>query len=308
MLPYFVGGGGEHRPWMYDEKRVVQIYRKYVNEHHRLASYLHTTGANAVDTRTAAIHPVDDRTIAPPVDSDRVHIFFPQPRSYSYRLGDDLLVHPVVWNEMDSKTNVTDVSTVHMTFPNHPADQAKGETTVWLDYFQPNEMRRAHKGGDKAIREVPLESYAVYVRSNSLLPLEDLRPTVGSAGDIDIETERVVTFTWFRPDATKANSKENAVVYELRESQTTGNGMRAKGYFDSSSSQFVVEVSAHPGPVAFSLVGVTAPTADSDIHIDAFKISRCDSRYEKLEKTLHISCANNIGGMRAKISNIQLDQ
>ncbi len=43
------GGGGEHRPWLYDEKEVVPVYRKFVNQHYRLSAYLLTNGANSVD-------------------------------------------------------------------------------------------------------------------------------------------------------------------------------------------------------------------------------------------------------------------
>lgn len=45
------GGGGEHRPWMYEEKYVVPVYRKFVNQHYRLSAYLLTNGANAVDCK-----------------------------------------------------------------------------------------------------------------------------------------------------------------------------------------------------------------------------------------------------------------
>lgn len=45
------GGGGEHRPWMYTEKEVVPVYRKFVAQHYRLSAYLHTNGANAVDSK-----------------------------------------------------------------------------------------------------------------------------------------------------------------------------------------------------------------------------------------------------------------
>ncbi len=45
------GGGGEHRPWMYEEKYVVPVYRKFVHQHYRLSAYLLTNGANAVDSK-----------------------------------------------------------------------------------------------------------------------------------------------------------------------------------------------------------------------------------------------------------------
>jgi alpha-glucosidase (family GH31 glycosyl hydrolase) len=92
----FLVGGGEHRPWMFDED-TVRIYRKFTVQHHRLSAYLHTTGANAVDTATSSMHPVDQETIVWDNSTDRrIEIVFPQPKTYSYRLGNDVLVHPVV--------------------------------------------------------------------------------------------------------------------------------------------------------------------------------------------------------------------
>jgi hypothetical protein len=41
----------------------VDIYRKYVNEHHKLAAYLHTTGANAMDNTKSSIIPLDIQNI-----------------------------------------------------------------------------------------------------------------------------------------------------------------------------------------------------------------------------------------------------
>jgi hypothetical protein len=43
--------------WMYDTDEVVDIYRKFVVQHHRIASYMHTMGANAVDSETSSMHP-----------------------------------------------------------------------------------------------------------------------------------------------------------------------------------------------------------------------------------------------------------
>jgi alpha-glucosidase (family GH31 glycosyl hydrolase) len=40
------GGGGEHRPWMYDEE-TTDIYRAFVQEHYRLIPYFMTTGSHS---------------------------------------------------------------------------------------------------------------------------------------------------------------------------------------------------------------------------------------------------------------------
>ena len=87
-------GGGEHRPWKFDDE-TVNIYRKFTVQHHRLASYLHTMGANAMDSVSSAIHPVDDEVISVNGTAKHHRIFFPDPKTFSYRLGDDILVHPV---------------------------------------------------------------------------------------------------------------------------------------------------------------------------------------------------------------------
>ena len=39
------GGGGEHRPLMYDQE-TLDIYRSFVMQHYRLIPYLMTTGAH----------------------------------------------------------------------------------------------------------------------------------------------------------------------------------------------------------------------------------------------------------------------
>ena len=45
---------------MYDQE-TVDIYRKFTIEHHRLASYLLSTGANSMDSKTSTIKPLSAR-------------------------------------------------------------------------------------------------------------------------------------------------------------------------------------------------------------------------------------------------------
>jgi alpha-glucosidase (family GH31 glycosyl hydrolase) len=279
------GGGGEHRPWMYDTE-VTDIYRKYTIQHHRLATYLHNNGANAIDAGVSAIHPVDDQTF--PIDKS-LHIVYPQPSTFSYRLGNDLLIHPVIHNA----ANESDRNTIEMIFP----EEKDGSSVVWLDWWEPNNMKKAHKSGEKAIRFVELDEYAVYVKEGSLLPLHDTNKE-------DSETELVnmdrYTFTWFHPQTSA--TKESPAIYEMRESMTTGTGIRATTYFTSSTS-ILSEITDHPGSVAFDLVGVEKP---EDVQIEAFHTAGCRHSYDFMTKRARVQCKNNIGGVRIQFSGIKL--
>jgi alpha-glucosidase (family GH31 glycosyl hydrolase) len=280
------GGGGEHRPWMYDEE-VTDIYRKFAVQHHRLATYLHNAVSNGVDSNTSSIHPVDAKQI-PAEDIDMFHIVYPQPKTYSYRLGNDVLVHPIVFNEL----NQTDANTVHMEFP----EEAEGTSAVWLDWWEPNNMRRSYKSGDKHIRNVPFDSYAVYVREGSFLPLHD------SAVE-DSETPLVnmdrYTFTWFHPS--KTATATNPAQIEMRESMTTGTGITTKAYFTGEDSIYA-EITSHPGAVALELVGVTRP---EDVKVESFITAGCRKSYDIKRQSARVQCTDGIGGMRIQFTGVK---
>eukprot|EP01033_Poteriospumella_lacustris_P018319 gene18319-13165_t len=282
------GGGGEHRPWMYDEE-TVNIYRHFTVQHHRLAPYMHTMGANALSTGTSSMHPVDEQVIdanTTTIGRKDFKIVFPQPRSYSYRLGDDILVHPVVFHF----ENKTDAATVHMSFP----DEKDGSTAVWLDWWRPNDEDKTHKSGDKKFREVPLNSYAVYVREGALMPL--YAASVDPNGVDRVDLNRVM-FTWFHPAASKA-TESNRKRFDMRESISTGEGLRAEGYY-TADGVLVGEVSARDIAGGFEFVGVEKP---SNVEIEAWEGSPCVDLYNPVTKTLQVSCRNLRGGMRVKVT------
>ncbi len=293
------GGGGEHRPWMFDDE-VVNIYRKFAVQHHRLASYLHTMGANAVDTKTSTMHPVDQETINYNM-TDR-HIVFPQPKTFSYRLGDDVLVHPVMFNAKESKEvyNFPDVNVdkneavVHMVFP----EEANGKQTVWLDWWAPNDMRRSYKSGDKSLRVVAYDSYPVYVREGAFLPLHDHSVSVKDKTIENVDDNRV-TFTWFHPQT--SSTKASPALFQMRESITTGTGIQGKAYF-TSETDFVAEISSHSGTLTggFAFVGINKPT---DVQIEAATANRCSQVYQPLQNTLRVNCASLVGGVRVTVTD-----
>lgn len=69
------GGGGEHRPWMYDDE-VESIYRRFTRLHHELIPYLYSQGARAWADGVSLMRFTDDK--------------------HAYRLGNDLLVASMV--------------------------------------------------------------------------------------------------------------------------------------------------------------------------------------------------------------------
>lgn len=274
------GGGGEHRPWMYGEP-TVSIYRKFVNQHHRLAAYLLTNGANAVDHKVSAVLPLDEQRIG---DGTLDHIVYPQPRTYSYRLGADLLVHPVMYDLHNASEAKSDVGVVDMQFP------ADGAT--WLDWWQPTDLSKAFRGGDHKVALVPLESYSVFVRAGAFLPLHDL-----GADGVDMNA---LTFTWFQPLLAAAHTADAPLVYALRESISTGTGMEARVYFDGDARNSIfAQISSHAGPTAVELVGIEEPSA---VDIQSWPSARCKHFYLQREQTLRISCADMTGGMKAVVS------
>jgi len=71
------GGGGEHRPWMYDEE-TLEIYRRYVKLHHILIPYLYSQGAESHELG--------------------IPLMRPQPGLWQYKLGDHIFVSAITAN------------------------------------------------------------------------------------------------------------------------------------------------------------------------------------------------------------------
>ena len=145
---------------MYDDE-TVDIYKKFTEEHYKISSYLLTTGANAFDNNDSSIRPVayNYNNNSAYINSSNnnnnnplSYIMFPQPTSYSYLIGNDILIHPVVYND----------SMVRAVFPE------SNEVVVWLNWWDPSNYNKIYKSGDKVDLLVPLESYPVYLFYNRI--------------------------------------------------------------------------------------------------------------------------------------------
>lgn len=78
------GGGGEHRPWMFDDETNT-IYKKYVNLHHAMIPYFMTT-ADSLFKIQQSVMKIANRT------------------DYQYMLGPDIYVRPVLQHPASSYT------------------------------------------------------------------------------------------------------------------------------------------------------------------------------------------------------------
>ncbi|CAE7466550.1 GANC, partial [Symbiodinium microadriaticum] len=237
------GGGGEHRPWMYDEQ-TTDIYRKFVTEHYRLIPYFMTTGMEAYesDGSVTVVRPVARR------DPETPDYRLPEPSTLSYLLGPDLIVHPVATQAASKDDLYRTGSEVRMTFP---SEGALGEESRWFSWFAPSDKSQAVsipggvEGGEVSlIRYVPLDSMAVYVRQNALIPLH------ASA------TDETVLFTWFNPIA---DSEKSA---DVREPASAGPGLVGTISL-SADGAMTGSISAHSskahGGFGWVVVGITEP-------------------------------------------------
>jgi len=129
------GGGGEHRPWKYDEARadgkhtVTDIYRKFTKLHYELIPYMASSAAWSHERRQPTMRPQ-----------------FGVP--YQYMLGDDILVAPM-YQEGNDRTVV---------FP-------LGE---WIYMFDESKV---YKAGMKKLH-FPLDEFPVFIRKGAIFPME----------------------------------------------------------------------------------------------------------------------------------------
>lgn len=213
------GGGGEHRPWMYDEE-TTDIYRKFARAHTSLGHYLRTHGSAALELNQSTIRPQE----ASPIPlRDRSRRNFPQPKDFSYLLGPDIFVHPVLHAAEAGAAVEVDV-----TFPKGPDS--------WVDFFRP--AAGEFKGGEKSLRRVALSDFPVYVRKGALLPLLS-------------DDGRRIDFTWYLPSEQGLPARA-----EVRMGVSEGPGVVCDARF-SSPQTVSVGISARAGQKAgIRIVGV----------------------------------------------------
>jgi hypothetical protein len=236
---------------------------------------------------------------------------FPNPTTLAYRLGQDILVHPVMHDADNRTTNAV----VEITFPELsaviPSTKAPAGT-VWLDWWHPTDAKRSHKAGETKSVAVTIDNYPVYVRKGAFIPLhplkyahtEDRNKGLSEEAlmldyDTSVTMDRVL-FTWFAPSP--ANDATHPVTFSLRESISEGTGMVATAAF-SSANTLSAQISAHTGALGagFAFVGVTEP---AQVTVDAWPNARCLHEYAKSSSTLTVSCDSVVGGVKVTATGV----
>lgn len=123
---------------MFDNNnQTLDIYRSFVYLHYEINPYLLTSGTDAYERGVSTVTPLADRTVL-------------QPSTWEYLLGPDMLVSPIVEN----------VTRVHVSFPSG---------ANWVDWFNPSAV---YQGGSSERLDYPLETYPVFLRQGSMIPLQ----------------------------------------------------------------------------------------------------------------------------------------
>ena len=213
-------------------------------------------------------------SIKPVSPADTVHpLHHPEPTTYTYQLGDSLLVHPII-TDMDHQVNATiSTSQVHMVFPG-------GVEESWVDYFHPWDKDAVRVGGTKERKAVLLHEYPVYAKRGSLIPRAPIANAKSYADKNYMESP--VIFTWYAPVTNTAT-----IQAEVREWE--GNGLIATASF--LDDRVSLTISAHETRKAgFDIYGITEPSA---VTIENGKFSvPCTHVYVAAEQRLSIKCSD----------------
>ncbi|EDQ92110.1 uncharacterized protein MONBRDRAFT_22946 [Monosiga brevicollis MX1] len=151
------GGGGEHRPWMFDANGstfVTDTYRNYVDTHYSLVSYLLSIGSAALENGTSVLHPMA------PYDSliDKIIDDF-NPPTYAYLLGDRIFVNPINEAGDGQSTRVT------FTLPNDSS---------WVSFVNASDR---YSPGAQVTKNFSLAEFPVYQRAGYIVPRNAPRET-----------------------------------------------------------------------------------------------------------------------------------
>jgi len=278
------GGGGEHRPWMFDDE-TVHIYRKFVQEHYKLIPYMLTVGNQARENGVSTLAPLATKDPSKPY-------LFPEPTTYSYLIGKNLLVHPIVTNmvapEEDEDPAVVKASQVRMDFPGDV-------NTQWVDYFKPWDADSVQPGNSSSRAAVRFGDYPVFARRGSLVPMAPEISRESMTADYDYANSPVL-FTWFAPVG-----PADTVSAEVREYEGSGligtATLSAEGVFSGSISSHETRSGG------FAIYGITEP---ENVEVEQTKLSvPCTHVYLEKETKLTVRCSSLNGGVKVTATGMK---
>jgi len=262
------GGGGEHRPWMYDDE-TVEIYRNFVTQHYRLIPYFHTLGSNSLDSKggVGVLKPIAKKPDVPPSRNT-------QPSTFSYMIGDDVIVHPVIEDNSSDGTSV-----VLMEFPL--------ENQQWVSWWEPANERKvitvdaSVEKSNSMLTMVPLDSYPVYARRGAYIPL-------GKSNE-----DQSPLFTWYCPEF------GNYATTQIRETIDMGTGYESKIEL-TADGILTSTISAHDGGAGWVIYGIKPVR-----RIDFNPSQQCTHTYDFTQRALSIYCADGSLGLEMQINGVE---
>jgi len=209
------GGGGEHRPWMFDGE-TCDIYRKFVMLHHELIPYIYSQAAYSYELVKPTMRP--------------------QPGTYQYLLGDDILVAPFF--EEGSRRTVT-----------FPKDE-------WIYLFDES---KTYTGGVKKLM-FALDEFPVFIRKGAIIPLDVVNDVNGHGSALSSRYTTVLMYP-------KAGEKKFGLYEEDRKGamlsyEKSGLSLTVKSTATGRSLLFSVRGEPVPREVADG-GGAPLPRADS---------------------------------------------
>ncbi|HLP50625.1 MAG TPA: TIM-barrel domain-containing protein [Chitinophagales bacterium] len=150
------GGGGEHRPWMWDAETDA-IYNKFTRLHHAMIPYLMHQGDSLFNATQSIMQ-------------------FLNSTDYQYTLGSDIFVAPITSNSPTVLVN---------SFP--------GTNDTWVYLF---DNSKTFASGTSNIIDVPLNEYPVFVKSNSrmLQVLDSVVATFTGVSEVAHNTPKVLIY------------------------------------------------------------------------------------------------------------------
>ncbi len=273
------GGGGEHRPWMFDDE-TVRIYRSFVKTHMSLSFYLYELGNSAMESGSSSVWPVAPSSIPDPEEQSQEEVDgvddnkrpYKIPSSFNYLLGPSLFISPIL-HKSESKDE--GLAVAHIEFP-------EGNTTKWLSFWDP--LLEPHNGGDK--KEIPfsLSLYPVFVRKGSYIPMSDDKdPTI----PVFTLYQHCMHYDGVQSQSTQFRERKGpGMISTITKTSTT----TEEGSFIATMD---VSTTAHEGPARFKFIGLNRP---SEIKYETLKTGLCTDFYENNMKVFSIHCMNLAGG------------
>ena len=150
------GGGGEHRPWVFDQQ-TNDIYNKFVRLHHAMIPY-QMQQADSLFALSQSI------------------MQFYNSSDYQYMLGSDVFVAPITSTSNDVLIG---------SFP--------GNNTTWVYLF---DNTQTFQSGSSTIISTPLDQFPVFIKSTSplLQVLDSVVSSITSVTEVSNRTSKVMVY------------------------------------------------------------------------------------------------------------------